>query len=646
MFCLGMMRTVCAERHVQAMSYLTFLADHYDNLPLTMVLLHPHLEGWLRAWHTDSDDYNNVNSIRSLSIENLQCERYFNMRCIHDPGCPAEIQVCREPREEHRTTEHAMLDAWNMFGGIRSDVPPVITEPCYSQFAVTKSQVLQRPKSEYLRVRQWLLDTPLDDDTSGRVMEYRWHAILGRGAVSCPPLNQCRTQPPSSSTWLLATQRRDNSTSTSTATRRPSPSPSHNLLDQTTPNPVTTHYLPSPSYPSISLKPYPSNVQASINRDLSSNRPPPLETPPPLERTDYDDGQIPLGDQAKRLFRVGKAYLTFYKTGFKSIWSNYKDLRAIHARLGTRKLENIIKYGSSSAADTTNTDDHQGEEKGNETETRKSEGHVKHHVTPQPQAQAQPGDDKTVHGPSTTPTVTRRDYQLALRTRHDLYKLVPFSLVFAICGEFTPLVILAIGSAAVPYPCRIPAQEQQDFQRPVKIQPRVDEAAKRISESNSNSDSNTTEQEVEWKREFIDAHRLHLSPFLTPIPVIGPLWHRLYSGPRLRRHCDEVLCDTILIRREGGFDKLPPREVFQWSLKYGLRTLTEYMDDLKRQGKPLDPDSAELKKVLLPVVEAEADYILNVDWRRLKPEDQWRAVYRPPGPAKVATPDDRHLTSR
>jgi hypothetical protein len=37
-----MMRTFCAERHVQAMSYLTFLADHYDNLPLTMVLLHPH----------------------------------------------------------------------------------------------------------------------------------------------------------------------------------------------------------------------------------------------------------------------------------------------------------------------------------------------------------------------------------------------------------------------------------------------------------------------------------------------------------------------------------------------------------------------------------------------------------------------------
>merc|ERR1712000_3442 len=423
-----------------------------------------------------------------------------------------------------------------------------------------------------------------------------------------------RAQPPSPprpSTWLLATLLRDNSTS---ARRSP-----RSLLDQTTPNPATTHYEPSPSYPSISLKPYPSNVQASINRDLSSTRPPPLETPPPLKRTDYDDGEIPLRDKAQRLFRVGKAYLTFYKTGFKSIWSNYKELRAIHARLGTSKLENIIKYGSADAV----TDQ--------KNETRKSEADVK-------RATSQAGD-RNGHS---TPTVTRRDYQLALRTRHDLYKLVPFSLIFAICGEFTPLVILAIGSAAVPYPCRIPAQEQQDFLRPVKIQPRVDEAAKRIPESNSNSNT----EQVEWKQEFIDAHRLHLNPLLTPIPVIGPLWHRLYSGPRLRRHCDEVLCDTILIRREGGFDKLSPREVFQWSLKYGLRTLTEYMDDLKRQGKPLDPDSPELKKILLPLVEAEADYILNVDWRRVKPEDQWRAVFRPQGPAKVVTPDDRHLTSR
>ena len=185
----------CADRHLQAMAYLTFLVDHYDNLPLTMVFLHPHLEGWPRAWHTDSDGYNNINSIRSLRLDHLQREGYVNMRCIHDPGCPAEIQPFREPREDHRTTEHAMLEAWPyMFGGNQSDIPPVIAEPCCSQFAVSKAQVLQRPKSEYLRFRQWLLDTPLDDDTSGRVMEYLWHVIFGKEAVYCPPLHQCRCE--------------------------------------------------------------------------------------------------------------------------------------------------------------------------------------------------------------------------------------------------------------------------------------------------------------------------------------------------------------------------------------------------------------------------------------------------------------------
>lgn len=41
-------------------------------------------------------------------------------------------------------------------------------------------------------------------------------------------------------------------------------------------------------------------------------------------------------------------------------------------------------------------------------------------------------------------------------------KLLPFGLVFAICGEFTPLVIVAIGSGVVPGTCRIPKQVKGD----------------------------------------------------------------------------------------------------------------------------------------------------------------------------------------
>ncbi|KIW91936.1 uncharacterized protein Z519_06918 [Cladophialophora bantiana CBS 173.52] len=174
----------------EAMAYLSFLIDHYHNLPLSMVFVHPHLEGWPSAWHTDNEGYNNVKSIRSLRLDYLQEQGYVNMRCIHDPGCPAEIQVLRD-KEDH-TAEHAMRDAWPyMFGDNQSTIPEIIAQPCCSQFAVSRAQVMKRNKEDYQRYRQWLLDTPVDDATSGRVFEYLWHVIFGRDAVYCPPLQEC-----------------------------------------------------------------------------------------------------------------------------------------------------------------------------------------------------------------------------------------------------------------------------------------------------------------------------------------------------------------------------------------------------------------------------------------------------------------------
>ncbi|KIW64913.1 hypothetical protein PV04_07217 [Phialophora macrospora] len=372
------------------------------------------------------------------------------------------------------------------------------------------------------------------------------------------------------------------------------PASSVRVNRRTTPNPAASHYEEKPAYPSIPLEGFVPRAPLS-DRDLASTTPAKLETPAPLKQEDYN-GQIPIGDQARWLFRLGKSYLAFYKTGFKNVWHNYQELRKIRAKVGKRRLEELVKYGSGNG------------------------------------------------GPESVPVLTRQDYQLALRTRHDVGKLVPFSIVFAICGEFTPLVILAIGSAAVPYTCRIPKQEQGDFLRPVKIQPKFAAQVERLLAEASKRGANPAS--MQWKQEFIQAYRLHVNPSPYPASVLGHWWHRVYSGPRLRKHCEEVLCDTILIRREGGFDKLSPREVFQWSLKYGLRTLTEYMDDLQREGVPIDPDSPQLKELLLPIVEAEADYILSVDWRRLKPENHWLSVFRPIWPERPVTPDDEHLAER
>ena len=45
--------------------------------------------------------------------------------------------------------------------------------------AATKEKVLERPKHDYERYREWLSNTTLDDSISGRILEYSWHSESG-----------------------------------------------------------------------------------------------------------------------------------------------------------------------------------------------------------------------------------------------------------------------------------------------------------------------------------------------------------------------------------------------------------------------------------------------------------------------------------
>lgn len=162
--------------------YLQYIIDNYDRLPSTIVFLHSHRDGYPRAWHTDAADYSNVNSVRSLQIDFVQRNGYANLRCNFIPGCPDEIQPFRNPRDEGRTTEHAMLDAWPILFN-NSDIPEVIATPCCSQFAVSRARVRERPLSHYVWFHKWIMETELTDDVSGRVMEYLWHIIFGQDPV-------------------------------------------------------------------------------------------------------------------------------------------------------------------------------------------------------------------------------------------------------------------------------------------------------------------------------------------------------------------------------------------------------------------------------------------------------------------------------
>ncbi|KAL9048942.1 MAG: hypothetical protein Q9162_007471 [Coniocarpon cinnabarinum] len=175
----------------ETLAYLTYITQYYDTLPDIMTFLHPHRDGYPRAWHTDAANYSNVASLRSLRLDYVQERGYVNLRCNPAVGCaPPEIQLNRSIQDPDRSTERVFPEAWNeLFGAV--PFPEVVGAACCAQFAVSRERVWERSWDEYERYRQWVLKTELSDDIAGRVMEYLWHIIFGMEAVDCPNMGEC-----------------------------------------------------------------------------------------------------------------------------------------------------------------------------------------------------------------------------------------------------------------------------------------------------------------------------------------------------------------------------------------------------------------------------------------------------------------------
>lgn len=163
----------------EAMVYLTYIIDHYDRLPDIVFFHHAHF----KAWHQSLDSLTEVTSLRTSHVAR---RGYVSARCL--PGCENLIPLADHSvdmgnlvyvgRDVHLTT---LLDEF-LDRSRGEQVPPRLAAPCCAQFAASKSAILARPKEWWVRLRQWLIDTPLDNMTSGRLFEHTWHIWLGETA--------------------------------------------------------------------------------------------------------------------------------------------------------------------------------------------------------------------------------------------------------------------------------------------------------------------------------------------------------------------------------------------------------------------------------------------------------------------------------
>lgn len=137
-------------------------------------------------WHNDDPLYDGKRMLERLQVPYIRGQGYVNLRCVWTLGCPVEIRPFAEEGTEHPGDAEASGDEKvgsyykQAFEHLFPDmpVPGEVGASCCAQFAVTASKVREHSRQDYEKYRRWLLETPLADDLSGRIMEYSWHSTL------------------------------------------------------------------------------------------------------------------------------------------------------------------------------------------------------------------------------------------------------------------------------------------------------------------------------------------------------------------------------------------------------------------------------------------------------------------------------------
>jgi len=251
-----------------------------------------------------------------------------------------------------------------------------------------------------------------------------------------------------------------------------------------------------------------SSTPSRINPP-SSTHPPPLNLP----------SRAPTDPAYKYYFRLGKAYATFYKTGLKSLWSNYRTARTLPNNIWSKSptaIRDAVKSGS----------------------------------------------------------LSRADFQLIRRARSDLNKLPPFLLLWLICGEFTPLVIVFV-TGLVPRIIWLPKQFQKAREK-AEERRRSCQSDGKFKEGAGAMILRDDLLRLEGSRQREVYKYVSQSLGLHP-PILDKNFPFLVLPALVRRRVDRTLSDLevddFAIARDGGVRSMDDEEVLRACEERGMDVL-------------------------------------------------------------------------
>ena len=171
----------------EVMIYLSYIIDHYDQLPDILIFMHAH-----RWTHHNNEllGFDAAQMIQRLSYGRVTREGYMNMNCHWDPGCPEWLHPTSSEESLKKQEEPLLAKCWSELFPFHP-LPNFLAQPCCAQFALSRARVRAIPLSRFIFYRDWIMRTPLSDYISGRIWEYSWQFVFtGRTAV-CPAEHAC-----------------------------------------------------------------------------------------------------------------------------------------------------------------------------------------------------------------------------------------------------------------------------------------------------------------------------------------------------------------------------------------------------------------------------------------------------------------------
>jgi hypothetical protein len=171
----------------EAMVYLSYIIDHYDQLADITVFIHSHR--W--AWHNnDLLDADMAMMLRHLLPQRIIREGYANLRCQWYPGCPTWLNTEATSINAEKKEELLVQTVWaELFPD--APMPSALAQTCCSQFALSRERIRAVPLAEYVRLRDWLMNTTIRDSMTGRLFEYLWQYLWTAKPVHCPSQHAC-----------------------------------------------------------------------------------------------------------------------------------------------------------------------------------------------------------------------------------------------------------------------------------------------------------------------------------------------------------------------------------------------------------------------------------------------------------------------